>query len=108
MSKYSKTLEQGGRIGQLVDCQEKAIIELAEKNNWFDIRYIFLAARTTFDNAGRFPNYWVGTGKGLRFALTKPSLFASRHTSQAKNSLNIGISQSGQSSDIVSVKDSLR
>jgi glucosamine--fructose-6-phosphate aminotransferase (isomerizing) len=40
-----------------------------------EIHYVFLAARGTSDNAGRYANYLLGTMNGLLLALSTPSLF---------------------------------
>ena len=104
MSTHSEILEQGDRIGGLAECQGKSVLDLAEKIKAREISYIFLAARGTSDNAGRYANYLFGNRNGLTLALATPSLFTSYLTPpRLKNALVIGISQSGQSPDIVSV-----
>ena len=70
----------------------------------YDIQYVFLAARGTSDNAGRYANYLLGAMNGLPLALATPSLFTYYKTPpKLKNALVIGVSQSGKSPDIVSV-----
>ena len=65
---------------------------------------MFLAARGTSDNAGRYANYLLGARNGLPLALATPSLFTYyKQPPKLKDALVIGISQSGQSPDIVSV-----
>jgi glutamine---fructose-6-phosphate transaminase (isomerizing) len=65
---------------------------------------VFLAARGTSDNAGRYANYLLGALNGLPLALATPSLFTYyKQPPKLKNALVIGVSQSGQSPDIVSV-----
>jgi glucosamine--fructose-6-phosphate aminotransferase (isomerizing) len=69
-----------------------------------DISYMILAARGTSDNAGRYAQYLFGATAGLPVALATPSLFSIYHTPpQMTNGLVLGVSQSGQSPDIVSV-----
>ncbi|MEN9563299.1 MAG: hypothetical protein RIR73_1543 [Chloroflexota bacterium] len=69
-----------------------------------EIDYVFLAARGTSDNAGRYANYLLGAMNGLPLALATPSLFTYyKKPPVLKNALIIGISQSGKSPDIVSV-----
>jgi glucosamine--fructose-6-phosphate aminotransferase (isomerizing) len=65
---------------------------------------VFLAARGSSDNAGLYAKYLWGAHNRLPVALAAPSLFtlyASPPT--IKDMLVVGISQSGQSPDIVSV-----
>jgi glucosamine--fructose-6-phosphate aminotransferase (isomerizing) len=66
--------------------------------------YVFLAARGTSDNAGRYASYlWGGMCK-LSVALATPSLFTFYDTPpNLSSALVVGVSQSGQSPDIVSV-----
>jgi glucosamine--fructose-6-phosphate aminotransferase (isomerizing) len=68
------------------------------------VHYAFLAARGTSDNAGRYANYLWGAHNGLPLALATPSLFTYyQRPPHLKHALVIGVSQSGQSPDIVSV-----
>lgn len=79
---------------------EKIAAEIQKR----DVRYVFLAARGTSDNAGRYANYLLGAMNGLPLALATPSLFTYyKKPPVLKNALVIGISQSGKSPDIVSV-----
>ena len=69
-----------------------------------DIQYVFLAARGTSDNAGRYANYLLGARNGIPLALATPSLFTYyKRPPKLRDALVVGISQSGQSPDIVSV-----
>ncbi|HEX2697068.1 MAG TPA: SIS domain-containing protein [Anaerolineales bacterium] len=68
------------------------------------VLYVFLAARGTSDNAGRYANYLLGSVNRLPLALATPSLFTYYgQPPDLKGALVVGISQSGQSPDIVSV-----
>lgn len=69
------------------------------------IRQVVIAARGTSDNAARYAQYLLGAMNRLPVALTTPSLFSlyQRPPLFAPNTLVLGISQSGQSPDIVSV-----
>ncbi len=69
-----------------------------------DIRYVVIAARGTSDNAARYGQYVFGALNRLTVALAAPSLFGLyQRPPSLKSALVIGISQSGQSPDIVSV-----
>ncbi len=71
--------------------------------------YVVIAARGTSDNAARYAQYLLGARNALQVALATPSLFTlyDRPPSFA-GALVIGISQSGQSPDIVSVVEEAR
>ncbi|MBE0671551.1 MAG: SIS domain-containing protein [Anaerolineales bacterium] len=104
MSLYSEITEQPERIRSLLASQKKTVGRIAAAIQKRDIQYVFLAARGTSDNAGRYANYLLGALNGLPLALATPSLFTYyKQPPKLKNALVIGISQSGQSPDIVSV-----
>jgi glucosamine--fructose-6-phosphate aminotransferase (isomerizing) len=101
---YSEIFEQPERIESLLVSQKGTVKKLAAVIRARDISYVFLAARGTSDNAGRYANYLWGARNGLPLALATPSLFTYyRRPPRLKNALVVGISQSGQSPDIVSV-----
>jgi glucosamine--fructose-6-phosphate aminotransferase (isomerizing) len=63
-----------------------------------------IAGRGTSDNAGRYAQYVWGTRNGLSVGLTTPSLFSIYdRPPRLDGALVVGISQSGESPDIVSV-----
>ena len=69
-----------------------------------DIRYVIVAARGTSDNAARYSQYLLGAHNRLPVGLATPSLFSVYHRPPALDgALVVGISQSGQSPDIVAV-----
>jgi glucosamine--fructose-6-phosphate aminotransferase (isomerizing) len=66
--------------------------------------YVIIAARGTSDNAARYAQYLLGAHNQIPVALATPSLFTLyRKPPLLKSALVMGISQSGQSPDIVSV-----
>jgi glucosamine--fructose-6-phosphate aminotransferase (isomerizing) len=104
MSLHSEILEQPERLAQLVKSGRKAAAEIARAIRSRDISYVFLAARGTSDNAGRYANYLLGAANRLPLALATPSLFTYYgQPPNLKGAFVIAISQSGQSPDIVSV-----
>ena len=104
MSLFSEISEQPERIQSLISSQRKNVEKIATEIQKRDIRYVFLTARGTSDNAGRYANYLLGAMNGLPLALATPSLFTYyKKPPVLKNALVIGISQSGKSPDIVSV-----
>jgi glucosamine--fructose-6-phosphate aminotransferase (isomerizing) len=104
MSLFSEITEQPERIKSLLASQKKTVTRIAAALRKREIQYVFLAARGTSDNAGRYANYLLGAQNGLPLALATPSLFTYyKQPPKLKNALVVGISQSGQSPDIVSV-----
>jgi glucosamine--fructose-6-phosphate aminotransferase (isomerizing) len=106
MTLYSEIMEQPEKVSALLDVQRSSVEHIAAEIKKRDIRYVFLAARGTSDNAGRYANYLMGAMNRLPLALATPSLFTYyKKPPILKNALVIGISQSGQSPDIISVLD---
>ena len=106
MTLYSEIMEQPDRMSALLDSQRSTVDRIAGEIKKRDIRYVFLAARGTSDNAGRYANYLFSAMNRLPLALATPSLFTYyKKPPTLANALVIGISQSGQSPDIVSVLD---
>lgn len=104
MSLQTEILEQPERLSALLESQRKAVEKIADTIRQHDIRWVFLAARGTSDNAGRYANYLWGARNSLPLALATPSLFTYYQSPpKLKDALVVGISQSGQSPDIVSV-----
>jgi len=104
MTLHSEIFEQPQRLAALLDHQRKTVLEIAKVIQTRDVQYAFLAARGTSDNAGRYANYLWGAHNQLPLALATPSLFTYYQSPpRLKNALVVGVSQSGQSPDIVSV-----
>ncbi|MBN2117760.1 MAG: SIS domain-containing protein [Anaerolineales bacterium] len=104
MTLHSEIFEQPERLAALLEKQKQTVLEIAKAIRARNVQYAFLAARGTSDNAGRYANYLWGAHNGLPLALATPSLFTYYQSPpQLKGALVIGVSQSGQSPDIVSV-----
>jgi len=104
MTLFSEIAEQPERKKSLLASQRKNVERIAVAIKKRDIEYVFLAARGTSDNAGRYANYLLGAVNGLPLALATPSLFTYyKRPPTLKNALVVGVSQSGKSPDIVSV-----
>ncbi len=104
MSLYAEIFEQPAVMQNLLAKQKDKIAEIAAEIRKRDLTYVFLAARGTSDNAGRYANYLWGAHNSLPVALATPSLFTYYQTPpRLKNALVVGVSQSGKSPDIVSV-----
>jgi glucosamine--fructose-6-phosphate aminotransferase (isomerizing) len=104
MSLRSEIFEQPDRLRSLLASRRRTVEEIAAAIRLRNVPYVFLAARGTSDNAGRYANYLLGTRNRLPLALATPSLFTYYERPPALGgALVMGISQSGQSPDIVSV-----
>ncbi|MEP6895645.1 MAG: SIS domain-containing protein, partial [Chloroflexota bacterium] len=104
MTLHSEIFEQPARLAAMLDHQKQNVLEIAKAIQARHVQYAFLAARGTSDNAGRYANYLWGAHNQLPLALATPSLFTFYQSPpRLQNALVIGVSQSGQSPDIVSV-----
>lgn len=104
MTLHSEIFEQPARLASLLHKQKQTVLEIAKTIQSQPIQYAFLAARGTSDNAGRYANYLWGAHNRLPLALATPSLFTYYQSPpRLQGALVIGVSQSGQSPDIVSV-----
>jgi glucosamine--fructose-6-phosphate aminotransferase (isomerizing) len=104
MTLRKEILEQPQVLRRLLEQQGPRAREIARAIQTRRIDYIFLTARGTSDNAGLYAKYLWGAMNGLPIALAAPSLFGIYHRPpRLHNALVVGISQSGQSPDIVQV-----
>jgi len=104
MTLHSEIFEQEQILQAILENQRGTVESIARSLGKLDLRYVFLAARGTSDNAGRYANYLWGSMNRMPVALATPSLFTYYcMPPRLKGALVVGISQSGQSPDIVSV-----
>jgi glucosamine--fructose-6-phosphate aminotransferase (isomerizing) len=104
MTLRTEIFEQPTVLKHLLERQMGHVQEIARALKEKDIRYVFLAARGTSDNAGLYAKYLWGAFNRLPVALATPSLFSIYgRPPTLENALVLGISQSGQSPDIVGV-----
>jgi glucosamine--fructose-6-phosphate aminotransferase (isomerizing) len=101
--------EQGAvlarRAAHGADATAKAAALLARD----DVHYLVVAARGSSDNAAVHAQYAFGAEAGMSVALAAPSLYRKRERAPALNGAAVlGISQSGQSPDIVAVLGAAR
>jgi glucosamine--fructose-6-phosphate aminotransferase (isomerizing) len=96
--------EQPQVLARLLDEQAGTAAQIADAIRAHDVRYAVFAARGTSDNAARYAQYLFGVLNRLPVALATPSLFSIYHEPpQMRDALVLGVSQSGQSPDIVAV-----
>jgi glucosamine--fructose-6-phosphate aminotransferase (isomerizing) len=105
MSRLSSEIhEQPEVLLRLLDTQAETAAQIAAAIRVRDVRYAVIAARGTSDNAARYAKYLFGALNRLPVALATPSLFSVYRTPpQLRDALVLGVSQSGQSPDIVAV-----
>jgi len=104
MALKNEILEQPTVLQNLLETKWEDIRPIVQAIRQREINYIFLAARGTSDHAGLYAKYLWGSVNRLPIALAAPSLFSLYKQPPALNkALVLGISQSGQSPDIVSV-----
>jgi glucosamine--fructose-6-phosphate aminotransferase (isomerizing) len=95
--------QQPSVISELLANETAAVSKIARSIHR-KFKYVVIAARGTSDNAARYAQYLFGVHNQLQVALATPSLFTMYDTPpNLSEALVIGISQSGQSPDIVSV-----
>ena len=109
MTLHSEIFEQPRILNDLLESSWGLIRDIAQQIKAHDVDYVFLAARGTSDNAGRYAQYLWGADNGLPIALATPSLFTLYETPpRLQRALVVGVSQSGKSPDIVRVLDEAR
>lgn len=104
MTLHSEIFEQPEKLSSLLNSQKQTVLDIAKAIHSRDVQYAFLAARGTSDNAGRYANYLWGAHNRMPMALATPSLFTYYQSPpRLQDAFVVGVSQSGQSPDIVSV-----
>lgn len=104
MSLYDEIHSQPEILQQSYAHNLTAVKSIARELQQRQIYYAFIAARGTSDNAARYANYVWGAFNHLPVALATPSLFSLYGSPpRLDGALVIGVSQSGQSPDIVNV-----
>lgn len=106
---HAEIMEQPSVIRRLIELEADRVASVGRSLAEQDIRYVVIAARGTSDNAARYGQYLFGAQNRLTVALATPSLYSVyKRPPRLDGALVIGISQSGQSPDIVSVLDEAR
>jgi len=96
--------EQPQVLTTLLDTEGENTRRIAADLRARGIKYVIMAARGTSDNAARYAQYLFGAYNRLPVGLATPSLFSVYgEPPRLEDGLIIGISQSGQSTDIVAV-----
>ena len=101
---YQEIHDQPQSLAALLSGEKEPVQEIVDHIQRKRITHAVIAARGTSDNAARYAQYLLGSANRLQVALATPSLFSIyKRPPRFDDALVIGISQSGQSPDIVSV-----
>lgn len=100
----SEIHEEPAAIARLIDKELKRIWALAEKWATTPPRFIFIAARGTSDHVALYGKYLFETMNGIPTGLAAPSVSSIYNAHlNLEGALIIGISQSGEAADVISV-----
>jgi glucosamine--fructose-6-phosphate aminotransferase (isomerizing) len=100
----TEIFEQPQTLGRLLDQEWENVESIAQEIHNCSPNCIVIAARGSSDNVARYSQYLLGSITGLPVALATPSLLTVyKRPLHYDKALVIGISQSGQSPDVVSV-----
>ena len=104
MTLYTEIHEQPAILRQSFDHNVDVVKQIAKAIPRDSVQHAFIAARGTSDNAARYAKYLWGVYNQLPVTLAAPSLFGIyNRPPRLDGALVIGVSQSGQSPDIVGV-----
>lgn len=104
MSLRSEIFEQPAVLARLFKERMADVSPIARAIRKHKVDFVFLAARGTSANAALYAKYLLGAFNRLPVGMAAPSLFSVYNRPPAiRNALVVGISQSGQSPDIVNV-----
>jgi glucosamine--fructose-6-phosphate aminotransferase (isomerizing) len=106
---HDEIFEQPARLDHVLDVNGPVTTDARNLLNRPDVFHVVIAARGTSDNAARYAKYVWATKLGLPVTLAAPSL----HTRYGKaprfdGAAVVGISQSGESPDLVAVVEQAR
>jgi len=96
--------EQPKVLSNCMERNSKVIKEIADIINKSDVKQVIIAARGTSGHAGLYGKYLIEIKTGIPVSIAAPSVFTLYNKSLCmKNSLVIGISQSGCAADVIEV-----
>ncbi|MCA9322159.1 MAG: SIS domain-containing protein, partial [Planctomycetes bacterium] len=102
MGLHDEISEQPAVLSRLAAQARPGVLDIGRALRDRDIDMVYIVARGSSDNAGLFAKYLFGSHNHLPVAMALPSLFTMYAAPpRLKRALVIGISQSGQSPDIV-------
>jgi glutamine---fructose-6-phosphate transaminase (isomerizing) len=96
--------EQPEALQRLLDAQHSRAAEIAELFTRSDVKYVLIASRGSSSNAARYAQYLLGRAHRVPVAFATPSLYTLyEQPPRLDGALVVGISQSGESPDVVEV-----
>jgi glucosamine--fructose-6-phosphate aminotransferase (isomerizing) len=96
--------EQPEALARLIEKQLAYAEEIAELFRRDDVQYVLIASRGSSSNAARYAQYLLGRAHRVPVAFATPSLFTLyEQPPRLDGALVVGISQSGESPDVVEV-----
>lgn len=106
---HDEIVEQPARLAHVLDTNRSVTADARNLLERPDVVHVVIAARGTSDNAARYAKYVWATKLGLPVTLAAPSL----HTRYAASprfdgAAVVGISQSGESPDLIAVLEQAR
>lgn len=109
MTLWDEVHEQPTTLSRLIDGHRSSAVEIASWIKDANPSSVLIAARGTSDNAARYALYVWGARNRFNVALAAPSLFSVYDTPpRLDGALVVGISQSGESPDLVAVLEEAR
>lgn len=104
MTLWQEIHQQPDTFRAVLDRSRADALKIAQRIAHIGPKSVLIAARGTSDNAARYAQYVWGARNSLNVALAAPSLFSVYRTPpNLDGALVVGISQSGESPDIVAV-----
>ena len=96
--------EQPAALARLLERQSEYAAELGALLHRDDVRYLLIASRGSSSNAARYAQYLLGRASRVPVAFATPSLYTLyEQPPRLDGALVVGISQSGESPDVVAV-----
>lgn len=106
MSLRDEIQSQPDVLQRFVDDHWDNATEIASWMSGQEFTHVVMAARGSSDNAARYAQYLWGAHNGLNVALAAPSLYTLYHSPpDLDGSLVVGVSQSGESPDLLAVME---
>lgn len=107
MSLWDEIQSQPAILGDFVERRWETVSEIADWVSTLDFTHVVMAARGSSDNAARYAQYLWGAHNRFEVALAAPSLYTLYDSPpNLDGSLVVGISQSGESPDLLAVLES--
>ena len=104
MGLHDEIFEQPQVLQRILETQSQAVERAVKAVRQRELEFVFLVGRGTSDYAGIFAQYLWGSLNRLPVAFAAPSLFTVyAEPPNLRHALVVGISQSGQSPDVVQV-----